>query len=171
MGLTINESLSLALYKCEFTLLPTQLPTCQNLTSTAKGTPSTGSSWGEANWGPESAIWHMWAEQLKDRDLLLVPSQTRSPGQLTSGEPRGSLLVGSTDEADSRGRKAVWGASEVAQDIKATVTKPDNLSLIPETHRLERKKKNLINKFKGHTFPAPCAQKDSVVVVVVVLNF
>jgi hypothetical protein len=60
------------------------------------------------------------------------------------------LLVGNTHEADSRGRKTVWGVgggggdSEMAQSVKASLTKPDNLSLIPETHAIERKKTLLV---------------------------
>ena len=45
-------------------------------------------------------------------------------------------------------QSGVWGGgggdSEMAQSVKASLTKPDNLSLIPETHAIERKKTLLV---------------------------
>lgn len=41
------------------------------------------------------------------------------------------------------GMKAVQGAIKITEGIKVSATKPDNLSLIPGTHRKERENRLL----------------------------
>lgn len=89
---------------------------------------------------------------------------------LRGGEPWWEAPMKLTLEKE---RQSGGGCSEMAKSVKATVTKPDDLSLIPETHTVERKKPFSLfseNKFKGRT-SLPRVHKPINSVVVVVLNF